>query len=62
MKTPQTAAPAKVMQVPVSSVSMISRQPLTASNKPQDMVVRHPAPDASVPMKQTEHKAFSLSY
>lgn len=62
MTTPQTIIPSKVLQVPFSSASLALRQSALGNKKPQDMVVRNPAPDASAPMVQTEHRAFSLSY
>jgi hypothetical protein len=35
---------------------------LEKENERESMVVRNPAPDASPPMVQTEHREFTLSY
>lgn len=61
MATPQTATQTQVVQVLVSSEPVVVRQPSKDAPHPS-MVIRNPAPDASAPMVQTEHRLFKLSY
>ena len=62
MATPQTVARSQLVQVPVSSEPVVVRQLVNKAVDLQSMVVRNPAPDASAPMVQSDHRVFCLSY